>query len=108
MAPEIFRQRTYGFSADIYSLGMTLYFLFTYREPERLSLVYANLKKAGHPRMVELHRLLLQCIRIDPRQRPTAEQLYHQFYCLYEEYEEYEEYNQYQQQRKKSFLCWFC
>lgn len=103
MAPEIFRQRTYGFSADVYSLGMTFYFLFTYREPERLSMVYANLKKAGLPR--PLHRLLLQCIRTDPRQRPTAEQLYHQFSCLYEEYHQY---HLRQQQRKRSFFCWFC
>jgi len=81
MAPEIYREETYGFPVDIYSLGMTLYFLFTYREPERMSVLRSVLKRSEIPKGIQ--SIILDCLWTSASRRPTAARLYHELSDLY-------------------------
>lgn len=82
MAPEIYREETYGFPVDIYSLGMTLYFLFTHREPERLSALRSVLKRSEIPRGIQ--SIILDCLWTSASRRPTAVTLYHELSNWYD------------------------
>jgi serine/threonine protein kinase len=59
MAPEIYREQTYSFPVDIYSLGMTLYFLFRCREAERLSVLRYHLHHSNTPKFIQSYHFRL-------------------------------------------------
>jgi len=81
MAPEIYMEKQYGFPIDIYSLGMTLYFLFTHREPERLSVLYFHLTHSNVPRDIQM--IILDCLQLNTRHRPTAMDLHDRLTEIY-------------------------
>ena len=81
MAPEVCRDEAYGQSADVYSLGMTFYFLFTNHEPERMSVVRPHLARSRLP--WDLQRLLLECLTANPDKRPTSTDVGHRLSSLY-------------------------
>ena len=72
MAPEQFRGKSSA-ASDIYSLGATLSFLLTGKEPEAIAV--------SHPRQlnesvsIQMDNLVSGCTRIDESERLTLEQI---------------------------------
>lgn len=94
MAPEVYNNQPYGFSADIYSLGMVLYWLLNERRMPFLPLPPVKLKagmeeEARRRRMTgellpapawgsdELKQIVLKACAFDPRKRyQTPDEMY--------------------------------
>lgn len=68
MAPEIIKEHDYDFSADIYSYGMTLFFMWSETTPKKRSLMPYYLRKT--PR--KYCDLIYRSTSIQPGQRPTS------------------------------------
>lgn len=66
IAPEILKDEYYSFSADIYSLGMTLFSLWTENNPKKHSVVYYYIKHVPK----NYQNIILKCIDINPKNRP--------------------------------------
>jgi serine/threonine protein kinase/CheY-like chemotaxis protein len=88
MAPERFRTRPYDGKSDVYSLGVMLYQMLAGRLPftaegvDPMALVWAHQSEAPPPlREVKpglsaaVEAVVMQALRKDPEQRPTAEEL---------------------------------
>ena len=103
MAPEIYREQTYSFPVDIYSLGMTLYFLFRCREAERLSVLRYHLHHSNTPKFIQ--SIILDCLWTSPCRRPTAIRLYHAFADIYDRLDNQ---SKKQEKKKKSLWSWWC
>jgi serine/threonine protein kinase len=75
MAPEIVDNRNYTMAVDMYSLGMTLFVLWSEKPPMKRS--YLRYYLQSIPKFYR--NLIWQCIRLDPCKRPTAANLLEQF-----------------------------
>ena len=81
VAPEILDNKEYDFKCDIYSLGLTIYYLMNFELP--------NKKKAGHEKRLSLQitrnnydsnliSLVSKMFSVEPNDRPTALQAYNE------------------------------
>jgi serine/threonine protein kinase len=84
MAPEVFRRELYSEKADMWSLGVILYELLTFRFPftgvTREDVARAVTSEAPQPLMrpglsADLLHLVSALLRKDPAQRPTAKEV---------------------------------
>lgn len=78
MAPEICRGEKYSFPADIYSFGMTLFFIWTQEHPVRPSQLYLYMKRI--PRIYE--EIIFNCTSNIPEVRFSALYMFSQLKTL--------------------------
>ena len=71
IAPEIIADQYYSFPIDIYSYGMTLFYIWSEHCPKKHSLVRSYLRAT--PRRYKM--VICECISIDPKARPTAPEI---------------------------------
>lgn len=71
IAPEILKEHPYGFPADVYSFGMTLFVLWSERGPTKKTLIPLYLKDT--PRM--FRSLVMDCLRHTPSERPEIDEI---------------------------------
>lgn len=72
MAPEVMKYHFYTFSADMYSLGMTLFVLWMEITPKKNSIVFYHLQSIKNP----YQKIIKQCLCHDPKKRPTFLQIH--------------------------------
>jgi len=85
MAPEIWAESGYDYAADIWSLGITAYECVEGEPPYEDTgpmAVYLQVKQKGAPRFAngedyspEFVNFVYACLELDPKKRPTAQQL---------------------------------
>ena len=90
MAPEILKGKTYDpFKADVWSLGVTFYFMATKTYPfspnqSKESLLHSIVCGLYDDTLIEfpyLRSLISQCLKVDPNDRPTVKELMaHKFF----------------------------
>lgn len=69
IAPEVYEGLPYSFSADIYSFGMVLFFLFTEHDPQKPEFIKKMIKKKI-PR--SLRDIITSCIEPETREREDS------------------------------------
>jgi hypothetical protein len=87
MSPEIFAKKPYSLKSDLWSLGVTFLeimclhvdvvpYLEVYRNPTFYKDVETQLLTIGYSK--EIITIVLQCLLLDPSQRPSAHQIHQQ------------------------------
>ncbi|CAD8059275.1 unnamed protein product [Paramecium primaurelia] len=89
MAPEILNEQKYSFQADMYSLGVCLYYMlvgkYPYFDPTNRTPLQDLIKKENvdlnHIANLQLRSLIQRMLKFDPKQRLTFQELYqHEFF----------------------------
>ncbi|CAD8165463.1 unnamed protein product [Paramecium octaurelia] len=89
MAPEILNEQKYSFQADMYSLGVCLYYMlcgkYPYFDPTNRTPLQDLIKKenadVNHIANVQLRSLIQRMLKYEPKQRITFQELYqHDFF----------------------------
>ncbi|CAK73616.1 unnamed protein product (macronuclear) [Paramecium tetraurelia] len=89
MAPEILNEQKYSFQADMYSLGVCLYYMlsgkYPYFDPTNRTPLQDLIKKENadfnHIANLQLRSLIIRMLKYDPKQRITFQELYqHEFF----------------------------
>ncbi|CAD8154620.1 unnamed protein product [Paramecium pentaurelia] len=89
MAPEILNEQKYSFQADMYSLGVCLYYMlvgkYPYFDPTNRTPLQDLIKKENvdlnHIANLQLRSLIQKMLKFDPKQRLTFQELYqHEFF----------------------------
>ena len=78
MAPELIQKQTYNpFKADIWSFGMTLYYIFKHQFPKKVTSYndFWDFVRNDAKTIEKYGVIIQQCINYDPEQRPTIEEI---------------------------------
>lgn len=71
IAPEILKNDSYGYPADVYSFGMTLFVLWSERAPTKKTLIPVYLKNTPET----FRNLVMECVQHDPSKRPGIDEI---------------------------------
>ena len=72
-APEQYRGHS-SVQSDLYSLGVTLYYMLTLKDPQSMNFHFPHLDTVIKEAPPELTKLLVQCLSIDVNKRPKSAQ----------------------------------
>lgn len=88
MAPELFETSNYTNKVDVYAFGMIMWEMLTESSPFKnmtgIQIAYAVCKKGERPEFPkitsdQMKAFINRCWNQDPNQRPTFEEIYHEF-----------------------------
>ena len=74
-APEIANNQKFSYSADIYSIGMLIYYIIFEKEPHNINEINELPSNFS-----SFNKVLKSCIKEDPKERPTIHELIKSFY----------------------------
>lgn len=83
LAPEIWKNETYSYKCDVFSLGCVLYEMAALRVPFEANtlpdlykkITQGIISKIPSSYSDDLYNVIKLCLKVDPRQRPTVEEL---------------------------------
>ena len=82
VSPEIKEGKDYDFKCDIYSLGLTMFFLINYFLPEQMNIERRNRKAATFQIYNGYNKNLIKLVekmhRYNPNERPSAKEAYYE------------------------------
>lgn len=105
IAPEIINGENYSLSADIYSIGIMIYFILYEKSPNQNDVCDANFPQ----QLLNFKDIFVKCTKRNPKDRPNISQLINDFYnaCFSKIHKELAEINPIQSIKSKDINKYF-